>query len=139
MSDVTLRSAGVPVTFDGMGVDIGAVEGIAGAGSGFGFDLGVGVRTDPEVLVGGSVHEISVPSTGTAKTPRAHQQSRQLHVRGLFGGDVFGEEAQTASFNIGSVTDSLVGAVEFETSAAAFRTGLPTTVQATGRLCRRKV
>ena len=128
-SDATLRSAGVPVTFDGLGVDVGAVEGLTGAGSGFGFDLGVTYAPNEQLTLGLSARDIgSIHWNG--EDARAHT-SRGTYTFEGYRGDLFAEGG-TTDFDLAGVLDSVVAAVEFESEAAPFRTSLPTTVQATG-------
>ena len=126
-SDATLRSAGVPVTFDGFGVDIGGLDGLAGAGSGFGFDLGATYRPTEELEFGFAVRDIG--SINWDRDARAHTSAGTYTFEG-YRGDVFSEEG-TAQFDVAGVLDSVIAAVEFESAAEAFRTDLPATLQAT--------
>ena len=127
-SEATLRSAGVPVAFDGLGVDVGGLDGVGGAGSGFGFDLGATYRPTEELEIGLSARDIgSINWDG--EDARAHRSAGTYTFEG-YRGDVFSEEG-TAQFDVAGVLDSVTAAVEFETEAEAFRTSLPTTVQAT--------
>ena len=129
-TDATMYSAGVPVDFDGLGVDVGSLSGPMGAGSGFGIDLGLVFRPSEELELGLSARDIgSINWSG--ETARQHV-SRGTYTFEGYRGELFGENG-ARDFSPAAVVDSLVGAVAFESSEASFRTTLPTTVQATGR------
>lgn len=129
-SDAVFRAAGVPVSFDGVGVDVGGLDNPMGAGSGFGFDIGAVYTPSEDLEIGFSVRDIGSIKWDDASTQE--HRSRNSSTYEGYGGDIF-DDSGAAGFNVVAVVDSVTAAVEFESAQAAFRTTLPTTVQATGR------
>ena len=130
-SDATVYSAGVPVTFDGLGVDVGSLDNPFGAGTGFAIDLGATLRPSEALEIGLAARDIgSINWNG--ESAREHVTNGTYTFSG-YRAELFDENGGGNDFSPAAIVDSLVGAVEFESAAAAFRTSLPTTFQATGR------
>ena len=127
-TDVSLSTAGYPVTFTGREVDFGEISGLAGAGTGFALDLGMTFRPSEALEVGLSVRDLgSIAWKGEAK----EHVSRGEYTFEGYEGNVFDDEE--FAFDFGEVIDTIVSEVAFNSTDATFKTSLPTTAQATVR------
>ena len=128
VTDITIHTAGAPVTFDRAGIEIGDVEGLGAAGAGVGVDLGLVYRHRDNLEVGLSIRDIGaiVWEEGTR-----HRSNGGFEFRG-YEGNVLADGGRV-ELDVAGTVDSLVGEVDFVAVEEAFRTALPTTIQATGR------
>ncbi len=128
-SNVILNSAGMPVSFSDSGIHIGDPTGLMGAGSGLGVDLGLVYQSGDKLQLGLSVRDMgSINWKGDAMQHR----SNGTYTFSGYQGNVF-EDGEAFEFDAAGTLDSVVGAMQFVSTAATFRTSLPTTVQATAR------
>jgi len=127
-TDVTIQSAGVGVTFDEMGINISDPEGIAGAGSGWGVDLGFIYKQSDQWEAGLSIRDLG--SMNWNEAAASHRSSGSFEFRG-YEGNIF--ESGGVEFDVQGTLDSVISAIQFQTTQASFTTSLPTKVQGTFR------
>ena len=128
LTNAAFSTAGVPVSFDGTGIDVGDPRGLSGAGLGFGFDFGAIYRQGDALELGFSLRDLGgIRWSGDAME---HRSAGTFTFRG-YEGDIFEEEG--FEFDAGALVDSLVEAVAFRSTPQTFRTALPATLQATAR------
>ena len=129
-SDATVYSAGVPVSFEGLGFAVGDIERPLGAGTGFAVDFGAVWRPREDLEFGLAVRDLGSVSWSGGDA-REHRSEGSFTFAG-YEGSLFTDEGP---FDFGALAllDSLSSAIEFESSPGSFRTTLPATVQATAR------
>lgn len=128
-TDITLNSAGVPVSFTDEGIEVGDVEKMMGAGTGFAMDLGLVMQANDKLQIGLSVRDIgSIKWKGDAMQHR----SNGTYTFSGYEGNVF-ENGDDFKFDAQGTLDSVIAAVQFESRNASFRSSLPTTLQSTVR------
>ena len=127
-TNVQVHTAGFPVTFDGTGVDFGELNGMASAGTGVGVDLGFVYKHEDKWEAGLSIRDLgTINWTGEAMR---HRSNGAFEFRG-YEGNVFEDDG--FDFDLEGTVDSVVGAVQFVSTAERFTTALPTKVQGTYR------
>ena len=129
-TNMSISSAGVPLSFDSTGAHIGSIEGLAGAGNGFGIDLGLAYRHGDNLQFGLSLRDL-----GTLVWKRdamTHSSNGSFSFSG-YEGSVFNNTGEGYDFDVAQTIDSLVAQLNFESKEGRFRTDLPTTIQATAR------
>lgn len=129
-TNMTIASAGVPLSFDSTGARLGSIAGLAGAGNGFGIDLGLAYRHGENLQFGVSIRDLG---TLVWKRDAMLHTSRGSFTYSAYEGNVFNGDDRANDFDVARTVDSLVAIVDFESSAGQFRTDLPTTIQATAR------
>ena len=127
-TNVTLNTAGYPVSFDGTGIDFGEIEGFGSAGSGFGVDLGAVYKHEDKWEAGLSIRDLgAIAWTGDAMQ---HRSNGSFEFRG-YEGNIFDDGG--VEFDVEGTVDSIIGAVQFVSTEQSFTTALPTKVQGTFR------
>ena len=127
-TNITVNTAGFPLTFDGTGVEFGELDGIANAGTGLGFDFGAVYRHEDKFEIGFSVRDIgSILWDGNANQ---HRSNGSFTFSG-YQGNVFEDDG--FDFDVAGTIDTIISEVQFVTRSQSFRTSLPTTVQGTFR------
>ncbi len=127
-TNITVSTAGFPVTFTDEGVDFGDLNGYASAGTGMGADFGLVYRQEDKFEVGLSIRDMGgISWTGDAKQ---HRSNGSFNFSG-YQENIF--EGEEVAFDVAGTIDSVLAEVQFESTNATFRTTLPTTVQGTFR------
>lgn len=127
-TDITVHTAGAPVTFDREGITVGDVEGWGGAGAGIGFDVGFVYRHGDDLELGLSVRDFGALTWSDGVK---HRSQGEFEFRG-YEGNVFVDGGRV-QLDVAGTIDSVLGEVEFVDTDETFRTPLPTTIQTTAR------
>jgi len=126
-TDMTFKTAGFPIAFNDTGVETGALDGFASAGSGWGVDFG-GVYRDDKMEIGLSVRDIGyINWNGNAQV---HRSNGEYTFSG-YQGNIFDDGE--AEIDVAGIIDTIVGELQFTSTEQSFSTMLPTTVQGTFR------
>ena len=128
-SDIILNSAGVAVSFSDSGMTVSNPEKMFGAGAGLGLDLGAVYQANDKLQLGFSVRDLG---SITWRRDAVQHRSNGSYTFAGYKGNVF-EQGEDFKFDARTTLDSVVGALQFQSTEARYVTSLPTTVQATAR------